>query len=226
MQSICHVANELKVGVFIDAEESWIQNSIDTFANSMMKIYNKEQAIVYNTFQLYRHDRLDYLKESHRQAKKEGYLLGAKLVRGAYMHKENERAEEMDYPTPIQPNKKATDRDYNLAIEYCIDNYETIATCNASHNEFSTNLMAELIAEKKIQRDHPHLNFCQLLGMSDHLSYNLANADYNVAKYVPYGPVRDVVPYLIRRARENTAVTGDMSRELSFIKKEIKRRGI
>jgi len=226
MQSICHVAHELNVGVFIDAEESWIQNAIDTFANSMMKIYNQEKVIVYNTFQLYRHDRLDYLKESHRQAKMGQFLLGAKIVRGAYMEKENNRAQELGYPTPIQPNKEATDRDYNLALEYCVNNYETIGFCNASHNEFSANLMAELIAKMNMPNDHPHMNFCQLLGMSDHLSYNLAKAGYNVAKYVPYGPVRDVVPYLIRRARENSSVTGDMSRELSLIQKEIKRRKI
>jgi len=226
MQSICHVAHELRVGVYIDAEESWIQNTIDTFANSMMKLYNQNSVIVFNTFQMYRHDRLDYLKESHRQAKLGEYLLGAKLVRGAYMEKEARRAEELGYPSPIQPSKKETDGHYNQAIEYCVQNYETIAFCNASHNEYSTNLMAELIAEREIPNNHPHFNFCQLLGMSDHLSYNLAKAGYNVAKYVPYGPVRDVLPYLIRRARENTAVTGDMSRELSLIKKEIKRRGI
>ncbi len=226
MQSICHVAHELNVGVFIDAEESWIQNAIDTFANSMMKLYNQKRIIVYNTFQMYRHDRLDYLKESHRQAKLGEYILGAKVVRGAYMEKEANRALETGNPTTIQPNKAATDRDYNLAIEYCIDHYETIAFCNASHNEHSTKLMAALINERNMPNDHPHFIFCQLLGMSDHLSYNLAKSGYNVAKYVPYGPVRDVLPYLIRRARENSAVVGDMSRELKLIKKEIKRRGL
>lgn len=224
MDSLCHVAHEFNVGIFIDAEESWIQNTIDFFARSMMERYNKEKVIIYNTFQLYRHDRLEFLKSSHHQAKKEGYLLGAKLVRGAYMEKENNRAEEMGYPTPIQPNKQATDDDYNKGIEYCIDNYEEIAMCNASHNEHSAMLMAELISERGLPKKHPHLNFCQLLGMSDHLSFNLAKAGYCVAKYVPYGPVRDVVPYLIRRARENTAVVGDMSRELGFIKNEMKRR--
>lgn len=226
MDSICHVAHEHKVGVFIDAEESWIQKTIDYFAEAMMKRYNKERVIVYNTFQMYRHDKLEYLRDSHQLAKKEGYILGAKLVRGAYMEKERNRAEETGTPSPIQTSKEATDKDYNAAIRYCIDHYEEIAICNATHNEKSTKLMAQLIAEKGLPKQHQHLNFCQLLGMSDHLSFNLAKSGYCVAKYVPYGPVRDVVPYLIRRARENTAVIGDMSRELSFINKEMDRRGL
>ncbi len=224
LNSICHVAHEHKVGLFIDAEESWIQDTIDYLARTMMERYNKKQAIVYNTFQLYRHDRLDFLKNSYEIARRKGYILGAKLVRGAYMEKENARAEEMAYASPIQRDKAATDKDYNEAIRFCIDRYEEIAFCNASHNEASAWYMLELIERNNLDKGHSHLNFCQLLGMSDHLSFNMAKAGYCVAKYVPYGPVRDVVPYLIRRARENSAVTGDMSRELGFIMQEIKRR--
>ena len=226
LDSICYVAHENGVGIFIDAEESWIQDTIDYMAFSMMERYNQQRAIVYNTYQLYRHDRLNFLKKSHHIAQKKNYILGAKLVRGAYMEKENARAEKMGYPTPIQPDKEATDNDYNAAIRFCVERYQSIACCNASHNETSAWYMLELIERNEIDPGHPHLNFCQLLGMSDHLSFNLAKAGFCVAKYVPYGPVRDVVPYLIRRAQENTAVVGDMSRELGFIVKEMKRRGL
>ena len=226
LDSICYVAHENGVGIFIDAEESWIQDTIDYMTFSMMERYNRQRAIVYNTYQLYRHDRLNFLKKSHHIAQKKNYILGAKLVRGAYMEKENARAEKMGYPTPIQPDKEATDKDYNAAIKFCVERYQRIACCNASHNETSAWYMLELIERNNITPGHPHLNFCQLLGMSDHLSFNLAKAGFCVAKYVPYGPVRDVVPYLIRRAQENTAVVGDMSRELGFIVKEMERRGI
>lgn len=226
LNSICHVAYEHKVGIFIDAEESWIQDTIDHLARTMMERYNKEQVIIYNTFQLYRHDRLDFLKNSYELAKRKGYILGAKLVRGAYMDKENARAEEQGYASPIQRDKASTDKDFNSAIKFSIDRYEEIAFCNASHNEKSTWYMLELIQRNNLSKGHPHLNFCQLLGMSDHLSFNMAKAGFCVAKYVPYGPIADVVPYLIRRAKENAAVTGDMSRELGFIVKEIKRRGL
>jgi len=226
LDSICYVAEQNDVGIFIDAEESWIQDTIDYMAVTMMERYNRKRAIVFNTFQLYRHDRFDYLKKSHYLAKKKNYLLGAKLVRGAYMDKENARAIEEGYASPIQRDKSSTDKDFNSAIRFCIEHYEEIAFCNASHNETSAWYMLELIERKKLKKAHPHLNFCQLLGMSDHLSFNLAKAGFCVAKYVPYGPVRDVVPYLIRRAKENTAVTGDMSRELGFITQEMQRRGL
>jgi len=226
VDAICHHAASKNVGLYIDAEETWIQLAIDKMANQMMQRYNQQKVTVYNTFQLYRTDRLAYLMESFDQAKRNGYLLGAKLVRGAYMDKERKRATEMGYPSPIQPTKEATDHDYNLALTFCVENHEKIACCNASHNAESNRLMAGLIAKKKIPRDHPHLQFCQLYGMSDNITFNLAAAGYNVAKYMVYGQVKDVVPYLIRRTKENTSITGDMSRELAFILKEKKRRGL
>lgn len=226
MDAICHVACTQGVGVFFDAEESWIQDSIDHLVTVMMRRYNREKVVVYNTFQLYRHDRLQFLFDSYEMAKRGGYKLGAKMVRGAYMEKERERAAEMGYPSPIQPNKAATDDAFNTAIRFCVDHYEEIGSCNASHNADSARLQAELIVEKEIPRNHPHLNFCQLYGMSDHLTFNLAKAGFNVAKYVVYGQVKEVVPYLIRRAQENSSVTGDMSRELALVTKEVKRRGL
>ncbi len=226
VDAICSAAARNDVRVFIDAEESWIQDAIDGIVNRMMRRYNKERVIVYNTFQLYRTDRLQYLLDCYETACKEGFRLGAKLVRGAYMEKERERAREMGYPDPIHPDKKSTDAAYNAAIHFCVEHYEDLASCNASHNAESCMLQAELIARKGLPRNHPHLNFSQLLGMSDNLTFNLADSGYNVAKYVPYGPVREVIPYLIRRAEENTAVTGDMSRELSLVTREMKRRGL
>jgi len=223
---ICGRAAELKVGVFVDAEESWLQEPIDDLVLEMMEKYNHGKVIVYNTYQMYRHDKLNQLKNDHQIAIKTGYLFGAKLVRGAYMEKERARAEEMNYPSPIQPDKTSTDRDFDEAVDYCIRNYKQIASCCASHNLESNKKQAELIDELGFQKDHPHFNFCQLYGMSDYITFNIGKAGYNVAKYVPYGPIRDVVPYLIRRAQENSSVTGEMSRELSFIKTEIKRRGI
>lgn len=226
LEAICYSASEKGVGVFFDAEESWIQDAIDQLVDEMMKRYNKNKVSVYNTFQLYRHDRLQFLKDSFAKAEREGYLLGAKLVRGAYMEKERVRAEEKGYPSPIQPDKAATDKDYNAAVEFCVKNYEKIASANATHNMDSCMLQAQLINDLGIPKDHPHLNFCQLYGMSDQITFNLANAGYNVAKYVPYGAVRDVVPYLVRRAQENTSVTGDMGRELAMVMTEMKRRGL
>lgn len=226
LDSICHVAATQGVSVFFDAEESWIQDSIDHLVTVMMRRYNREKVVVYNTFQLYRHDRLQFLFDSYNLAQRGNYKLGAKLVRGAYMEKERERAEEMGYPSPIQPNKESSDDAFNTAIRFCVDHYEDIASCNASHNAESARLQAELIVEKGIERRHPHLNFCQLYGMSDNLTFNLAKAGFNVAKYVPYGQVREVVPYLIRRAQENSSVTGDMSREYELVLREMKRRGI
>ncbi|MEL6660067.1 MAG: proline dehydrogenase family protein [Bacteroidota bacterium] len=226
LDSICHVASTQGVGVFFDAEESWIQDSIDHLVTVMMRRYNRGKVVVYNTIQLYRHDRLQFLFDSYNLATRGGYMLGAKLVRGAYMEKERERAAEMGYDSPIQPNKEATDDAFNTAIRFCVDHYEEIASCNASHNADSARLQAELIVEKGIERRHPHLNFCQLYGMSDNLTFNLAQAGFNVAKYVPYGQVREVVPYLIRRAQENSSVTGDMTREYGLVLKELRRRGI
>lgn len=226
VDKICKKASELKVGVFVDAEESWLQEPIDDLVMEMMEKYNHGKVIVYNTYQLYRHDKLSQLKEDHQKALKKGFLFGAKLVRGAYMEKERERALEMNYPSPIQPDKESTDKDFDEGVAYCIRNYKQIASCCASHNLESNRKQAELIDELGLQKDHPHFNFCQLYGMSDYITFNIGKAGYNVAKYVPYGPIKDVIPYLIRRAQENSSVTGEMSRELSLIKKEIKRRGI
>jgi proline dehydrogenase len=226
LDAVCHLAREHKTGVFVDAEESWIQDTIDYAVNMMMNRYNKEIPTVYNTFQLYRHDRLQFLKDSLALAKKGKYILGAKLVRGAYMDKERQRAIEQKYPSPIQPTKVASDNDYDLAVRFCVENYEEIASCTASHNAESCRKQVELIEELKLPKTHKHFLFSQLYGMSDHLTFNLQKAGFNTSKYVPYGPVRDVVPYLIRRAEENSSVTGDMGRELLLIRKEIRRRGI
>ena len=226
LDSICYVAHEKNVGVFFDAEESWIQDSIDHLVYLMMRRYNKDKVIVYSTFQMYRHDRLQFLIDLHAKAQEEGFMLGAKLVRGAYMDKERDRAEEMGYASPIHPNKQATDESYNMALRYCIKHYKELAICNATHNMESCLLFARLIHEQKLPKDHPHLNFCQLYGMSDHLTFNLANAGYNVAKYLVYGQIEDVIPYLIRRAKENASVTGDMSREYELVMKEVRRRGL
>jgi len=226
LDSICKKAYDLKVGVMVDAEETWMQDAIDSFVDQMMESYNKKQVIVFNTFQLYRKDKFDFLRASHDKATSSGYLLGAKLVRGAYMEKERAHAEEYGLEQLIQSSKEATDIDYNKALSFCIDHYENISSVCASHNTHSNKLQAHIIEKQGLAKNHPHLNFCQLYGMSDNLTFNLAKAGYNVAKYVPYGPLKDVVPYLIRRAQENTAVTSDVSRELSFISKEMKRRGL
>ena len=223
---LCKAAEENGVAVFIDAEETWIQDTIDQLVKSLMAKYNQQRVIVYHTYQMYRKDKLQDLKDDHQEAKSKGFLLGAKVVRGAYMEKERKRAAEKGYPSPIQDSKADTDRDFNEAIRYCVDHYKEIASCNASHNVESNQIQADLIATNNLPRNHAHLNFCQLYGMSDNITFNLAASGYNVAKYVPYGPVKEVVPYLIRRARENTAVTGEMSRELSFIVTEMKRRGM
>lgn len=226
VDSVSHAACNKGVMLFVDAEESWIQDPIDDLVNKMMARYNKERPVVFNTYQLYRHDRLQYLKDSFKMAKEEGFFLGAKLVRGAYMEKERRRAQERGYPSPIYPNKAATDEAYNAAIRFCLDNFEQIAVSNSTHNAESNLLMARIIVEKGLKRNHPHLNFAQLYGMSDNITFNLADAGFYVSKYVPYGEVRDVIPYLMRRAKENTSVTGDMSRELSLIYKEMERRGL
>lgn len=224
VETICQKAFTIGQPVFIDAEETWIQPAIDQLAWEMMLKYNQHQIIIYNTIQLYRHDRLEYLKNLNREAKQHGIKIGLKLVRGAYMEKERDRAATMHYPDPIQPDKSATDRDFDAALEYCIDNLEDIAFCAGSHNEASAQFLIHLMHSKNIPTNHSHVWFAQLLGMSDHISFNLAKAGYNVAKYVPYGPVKEVVPYLIRRAEENTSVKGQTGRELSLITRELKRR--
>lgn len=224
VNAICKAAHDAKTPVFIDAEESWIQDAIDGLASAMMEAYNKERVSVYNTAQIYRWDRLEFLKKSHAMAQEKGYILGIKLVRGAYMEKERNRANEQGYKSPIQPNKQASDDDYNAALRYCVEHYQEIALVAGTHNEDSSLLLSELMQEHNIEAAHPHVYFAQLYGMSDHISYNLSNAGYNVAKYVPYGPVREVIPYLIRRAQENTSAAGQTSRELSLIIKEKKRR--
>lgn len=226
MDAICSAAYKNKTSIFIDAEESWIQDAIDSIANLMMSRYNKEYISVYNTFQMYRHDRLEFLMKSFEEAKANDYILGAKLVRGAYMIKERARAEEMEYASPINKDKATTDDHFNTALRFCIDNYEGVALCNATHNLESSRILADLIEERKLPKDHPHLNFCQLYGMSDNLTFNLSASGYNVGKYLVYGQVEEVVPYLVRRAQENSSVTGDMSRELELYNKEIRRRGI
>jgi proline dehydrogenase len=226
LEEICSKAAEHAISVFVDAEESWMQDPIDELVLSMMEQFNKEKAVVYNTYQLYNKEKLEHLKRDHHKCIAKGIIFGAKLVRGAYMDKERERAQRMGYESPIHHDKPATDRDYNDAVRYCIENIDTISSCCASHNAESNLFQARLISEKGIERHHPHVNFCQLYGMSDNLTFNLANAGYNAAKYLVYGPIRDVIPYLIRRTEENTSVTGDMSRELTLIEKELVRRGI
>ncbi len=226
VDTICKKGQEHGIGIFIDAEESWIQDPIDAIAMQMMEVYNKEKAIVYNTYQLYRHDKLADLKNDHKVAREKDFILGAKLVRGAYMEKERKRAEEKGYISPIQTSKENSDKDYNAALRYCFENFITISLVCASHNIDSNLLLASLIREHNIDRSHAHLNFCQLYGMSDFITFNLAKNGYNASKYVVYGPVADVVPYLVRRAQENSSISGEMGRELSLITKEVSRRKI
>ncbi|BFG71736.1 proline dehydrogenase family protein [Sediminibacterium sp. KACHI17] len=224
MYAICEIASEKNVGVLIDAEESWIQDPIDRLTMEMMEIFNKQKVVVYNTIQLYRHDRLHFLKLSHQIAQQKEFLLGVKLVRGAYMEKERARAKEMGYPSPIQPDKETSDKDYDLAVRYCIDHLDQIAVIVASHNEASNLLAAELLDQKNIPHNHPHIHFSQLYGMSDNITFNLAKEGFSVSKYLPFGPIRDVIPYLMRRAQENSSVSGQTGRELSLIKRELVRR--
>lgn len=221
---ICKAAYDNSQPLFIDAEETWIQDFIDRTVRIMMAKYNGKKAIVYNTVQMYRHDRLDFLKKEIQMAKESGYYLGIKLVRGAYMEKERERAVQMGYPSPIQPDKESCDNDFNSAIRLMMDYIDIVSICAGTHNENSSALFAQLIEEKNLPKDDERLFFAQLLGMSDHISFNLAHEGFNVAKYVPYGPVKEVMPYLIRRADENTSVAGQTGRELSLIMKERNRR--
>lgn len=221
---IARRAAETGTPVFVDAEESWIQDTIDQMCHELMKRYNRERAIVYNTAQMYRHDRLDFLRNAVADAREQGYHYGVKLVRGAYMEKERNRAVDRGYPSPIQPNKAASDRDFNLAIQLCLDNIDIMAICAGTHNEESSLTLARQMDDLKLVRNDSRVYFAQLFGMSDHISFNLSHAGYNVAKYVPYGPIREVIPYLIRRAEENTSVKGQTGRELSLIMRERERR--
>lgn len=222
--AVCSKARENDVAVLIDAEESWIQDAADSLVREMMEKYNTEKAIVFNTLQMYRHDRLEYLKEEHKKAKAKGYYLGFKLVRGAYMEKENERAQENKYKSPICVDKTATDVNFDTATTYMLNNLNDMSLFAGTHNEDSTYLILEQMKDKGILNNDPRVWFGQLYGMSDHISFNLAHRGYNVAKYIPFGPVKDVMPYLIRRAEENTSVAGQTGRELSLISKEKKRR--
>jgi proline dehydrogenase len=225
MKLICGEALKTGIGVMIDAEESWIQDPIDYIASLMMKEYNQEKTVVFNTVQLYRTDRLAFLKDSAKHAEKNNYALGVKLVRGAYMEKESKRALKIGYANPIQISKKNTDNDYNLAVAFCLNHIAHIKTIVASHNEKSNLDAASFMIEKQNPR-HPNLHFSQLYGMSDNLTFNLADAGFNVSKYLPFGPLEEVIPYLMRRAQENSSISGQTTRELDLIKKECTRRSL
>jgi proline dehydrogenase len=222
--AVCKLAKEKDVEVLIDGEESWMQDAADDLVEDMMRIYNTDKTIVYNTLQTYRWDRLDYLKHLHARAKKEGFKVGMKIVRGAYMEKERNRALQNGYESPICKNKKVTDENFNATLSYILENLKDISVFIGTHNEASCYLALELMEKYNITKLDNNVWFGQLFGMSDHISYNLAAAGYNVAKYIPFGPVKDVMPYLIRRAEENTSVAGQTSRELSLLKTEKKRR--
>lgn len=224
MDDIALSAVRNQTPVFFDAEETWFQKWIDDRCELLMERHNQEKPWIYTTLQMYRHDRLAYLKDLHSQSKSKGYILAVKLVRGAYLEKENQRALEMGYTTPMQANKDATDKDFNAACAYCIENFESIALCAGTHNEQSCIYITQLMQEKGIPTDHSHICFAQLYGMSDHISYNLAASGYTSAKYLPYGPVKAVLPYLFRRAEENTSIKGQTGRELDLINQEYKRR--
>lgn len=220
----CKKAHAYDLPILVDAEESWMQTAADDLVEEMMKKYNKEKAIVYNTLQMYRHDRLPYLKGLYERAVEEGFYIGVKIVRGAYMEKENERAKEEGYPSPICPTKQATDENYDAVIAYIIDHIDRIALFAGTHNEKSAALVMDLMEQKGLKHNDPRVWIAQLYGMSDHISFNASKAGYNVAKYLPFGPVREVMPYLIRRAEENTSVAGQTGRELTLLREEKKRR--
>lgn len=224
LTDICFNAYCNKVPIYIDAEESWIQTAIDDLAEKMMLEYNKEMPIVLTTLQMYRWNRIAYLENLIEKSKKNNFFLGIKLVRGAYWEKENERAQLMRYQSPVHSQKDATDKDFDTAIELCLKNIDKILLCAGTHNETSTLFVVNKMKELGLRNNHPHIFFSQLYGMSDHISYNLAEAGYNVTKYLPYGPIRSVIPYLIRRAEENTSIEGQMGRELSLLNQEIERR--
>ena len=208
----------------IDAEDSWYQPFVDQVVTAMMVKYNKEKAIVYNTLQMYRTDRLGYLEQALKEAEAGNYLLGMKFVRGAYMEKERKRAAEKGYPSPIQPDKAHTDRNYDAGIAFSVAHLDRISVFNGSHNENSNRLLTELMEKQGLARNDDRIWFSQLYGMSDHISFNLADEGYNVTKYIPYGPVRNILPYLLRRAEENTSIAGQTGRELGLLEKERIRR--
>jgi proline dehydrogenase len=226
MLRVCEAAAAGKVGVFIDAEDSWIQDPVDALTILMMDSFNKEKCVVFNTTQHYRHDRLQFLKDSYQAALERNFILGAKLVRGAYMEKERLRAEAVGYPSPIQPDKKSSDLSFDEGVKFCIDHLDRIALVVASHNEHSNMYAAQLLMEKGLPLKHPHVHWSQLYGMSDNITFNLAKAGCSVSKYLPFGPIKDVIPYLMRRAQENSSIGGQAGRELILIKKEMKRRGL
>jgi len=223
---IAEVASKTNVGFLVDAEETWIQDPIDALTLLVMDQYNKSKLVIYNTLQMYRHDRLEFLHKSYEAAVERNFLLGTKLVRGAYMEKERKRAEEKGYASPIYPNKEATDKGFNDAVRFCIDHLNQIGVMVATHNEQSNLLAFQLLEQKGLPHHHPHVCFSQLFGMSDNITFNLAKAGCSVSKYLPFGPIKDVVPYLMRRAQENTSVGGQTSRELGLVEKEMKRRTI
>jgi proline dehydrogenase len=224
IEKLSKTAWETGVPIMIDAEDSWYQSLVDEIVTEMMEKYNTEKAIVFNTLQMYRSDRLQFLKDSIQNSRKGNYFLGIKFVRGAYMEKERKRAAELGYPSPIQPDKSATDAAYDEALRISVANIDNMVLFNGSHNENSNRLLTELIDNYKLAKDDPRIWFSQLYGMSDHISFNLANMGYNVTKYVPYGPVHNILPYLLRRAEENTSIAGQTGRELSLIQSEIRRR--
>lgn len=224
LDRICEVASHSDTGVWIDAEESWIQHPIDALTMKMMQKYNKEKPVLYNTVQLYRHDRLPFLKDCYDAARRNNYLLGIKPVRGAYMEKERKRAQLLDYLSPIQPDKAHTDADYNEALRFCIEHIDIIYLAVASHNEESNLIATQLMEKRQLEPSSNHVLFSQLYGMSDNITFNLAKAGFNASKYLPFGPIKDVIPYLMRRAQENSSVSGQTGKELSLIKKEMLRR--
>ncbi len=224
VQNICRYAAEKGVPVFIDAEESWIQPAIDRLAEEMMTLFNQNKAIVFNTLQMYRHDRLEYLKNLTSFCREKGIFCGVKIVRGAYMEKERDRAAELGYRDPIQPDKASCDRDFNEALKFCVQHRDIMSLCCGTHNEQSCHLLAEEMQKAGMEKNDSRIYFAQLLGMSDHISFNLTHGGYRAAKYVPYGPVKELIPYLSRRAVENTSVKGQTGRELSLIETELKRR--
>jgi proline dehydrogenase len=224
MLHICEEATAKNIGVLIDAEETWIQDPVDALTILMMDTFNKTKSVVFNTLQMYRHDRLQFLKDSYEAAAERKFILGTKLVRGAYMEKERNRAAAMNYPSPIQPDKASSDKDYNAAIEFCIEHLDQISVIVASHNEYSNLYTTELLDKKGLPHNHPHVHFSQLYGMSDNITFNLAKSGCSVSKYLPFGPIADVIPYLMRRAQENSSVAGQTGRELGLISKEITRR--
>lgn len=222
--AVCKLASERDVVVLIDGEETWMQDSADDLAEDMMRKYNKQKPLIYNTLQTYRWDRVDYLKEIHARAKQGGFKLGFKIVRGAYMEKERQRAEDMGYKSPICETKQATDDSFNSAMTYILNNLEDISVYIGSHNEESNYMAMEMMAKAGVARDDQRVWFGQLFGMSDHISFNMADLGFNISKYLPFGPVKDVMPYLIRRAQENTSVAGQTGRELSLLMTERSRR--